>query len=133
VLIKDDGEKMTLSIRRLRCSICGKIHHELPDCLVPYKRYGQKSIEAVLDEQNQKLSIAADESTICRWRAWFASRVNHFFGCLRSIAFRFKTVVEGYRSRPPKSSLQGIYNLVGNSSNWLARVVRPVVNTNNWC
>ncbi|WP_307545897.1 DUF6431 domain-containing protein [Paenibacillus sp. V4I5] len=28
-----------LVIRRLHCSQCLKIHHELPDCIVPYKRY----------------------------------------------------------------------------------------------
>ncbi|MGI6467766.1 MAG: DUF6431 domain-containing protein [Syntrophomonadaceae bacterium] len=33
------GEKVILSIRRLRCVECKRIHHELPDMLVPYKRH----------------------------------------------------------------------------------------------
>ncbi|WP_267459278.1 DUF6431 domain-containing protein [Brevibacillus composti] len=35
----ESGEVRLLVIRRLRCSQCQKIHHELPDCVVPYKRY----------------------------------------------------------------------------------------------
>ncbi|MGB4509265.1 MAG: DUF6431 domain-containing protein, partial [Syntrophomonadaceae bacterium] len=30
------GERITLIIRRLRCVKCQRIHHELPDMLVPY-------------------------------------------------------------------------------------------------
>lgn len=128
-----DGTKRILSIRRLRCSICNKIHHELPDCLVPYKRYEQKAIEKVLSSQkNQKLDVAVDECVILRWRAWFDSRINHFIGCLRAIDQRLNKTAEGLRSCLPPSSLQGIYSLVGKSSNWLARVVRSVVNSNNW-
>ena len=51
-----DGTRRTLRIRRLRCEECRKIHHELPDFLVPYKRYTANVVEAVVEslitEQN---------------------------------------------------------------------------------
>ncbi|WP_242966792.1 DUF6431 domain-containing protein [Desulfosporosinus sp. FKA] len=31
----------------MRCVNCRRIHHELPDCLVPYKRYESTCIESV--------------------------------------------------------------------------------------
>ncbi|WP_445349419.1 DUF6431 domain-containing protein [Desulforudis sp. DRI-14] len=33
------GDKIVLIIRRLGCVACHRIHHELPDMLVPYKRF----------------------------------------------------------------------------------------------
>ncbi|MGI6365621.1 MAG: DUF6431 domain-containing protein [Bacillota bacterium] len=64
------GEKVVLVIRRLQCSHCTKVHHELPDILTPYKRYGSESIEAVVSGESE-LTVAADESTITRWKHWF--------------------------------------------------------------
>ncbi len=34
--LQGDGETIILIIRRLRCRNCRRIHHELPDILVPY-------------------------------------------------------------------------------------------------
>jgi len=46
------------------------IHHELPDLLVPYKRYDAESLEGIVIEP-ARTDIAADESTLSRWRTWF--------------------------------------------------------------
>ncbi|WP_243122238.1 DUF6431 domain-containing protein [Clostridium thermarum] len=70
--INSEGAVVVLIIRRLRCCECEKIHHELPDILVPYKRYGSESVEVVVSGDN-KHSVAADESTIYRLRSWFDS------------------------------------------------------------
>ncbi|WP_177213477.1 DUF6431 domain-containing protein [Proteiniclasticum ruminis] len=37
--IEATGSRQTLVVRRMRCpnNVCRKIHHELPDILVPYK------------------------------------------------------------------------------------------------
>jgi len=45
--------------------------------LVPSKLYGIESIEAVLN-CDKTLAIAADESTISRWKKWFSDFANHF-------------------------------------------------------
>ncbi len=83
--INSTGEVITLVIRRLRCSNCKHIHHELPDILVPYKRYDSESIESALNG-DKNLTVSADESTIYRWRKWFLEYINYFAGCLLSIA-----------------------------------------------
>ena len=129
--IDGTGEKVVLVIRRLWCSHCSKVHHELPDLLIPYKRYGTKSIEAVVSGESE-LTVAADESTITRWKQWFKEVSNYLAGALVSIAFRFRIQpVEGL-SDLPQSPLQRIWLLVGNAPHWLARAVRPVVNANCW-
>ena len=129
--INDVGEKIILVIRRLRCLQCHRIHHELPDLLVPYKHYGRDSIEAVLSG-DATLTVAADESTICRWRNWFFRWANHFLGCLISIHTRENHGSVEEKIRLPQSPLQRIWHFVGDAPGWLARVVRPVVNSNFW-
>jgi hypothetical protein len=129
--INSAGDKEVLIIRRLRCLHCGRIHHELPDILLPYKRYGSESIEAAVNG-NSDLCVAADESTIARWRKWFLERANYLLGCLTSIAFRFgKGSVESMICLP-KSAFQRIWHYVGDAPGWLARVVRPIANSNLW-
>jgi hypothetical protein len=122
---------VVLIIRRLKCKECGRIHHELPDILIPYKRYSSESIEAVI-AGDLELTVAADESTISRWRAWFFCLASYFAGALISIAARYvKNAVEEPPGLP-RSPLQRIWCHVGDGPGWLARVVRPVVNTNLW-
>lgn len=70
VWYKSSGEKAKLVIRRLYCEACSKIHHELPDLLVPYKRYDAESIERALSA-SVRIDVAADESTLLRWKCWF--------------------------------------------------------------
>jgi Domain of unknown function (DUF6431) len=129
--INEAGTKAVLVIRRLRCKDCRRVHHELPDILVPYKRYDRASIEAVVTE-NAILSVAADESTLFRWRNWFRGLANHFLGCLKSITIRYQNRSEEEAILLPKSPLQRIWHFVGDAPGWLARVVRPVANLNLW-
>ncbi len=129
--IKDTGEHMVLMIRRLRCEPCNRVHHELPDILVPYKRHCSRSIEAVVSG-GKGLSVAADESTINRWKQWFKDLANHFLGVLISIKIRLGKGAAGAGSGLPRSPLRRIRQHVGDAPGWLARVVRPVVNANCW-
>ena len=125
------GDTIVLVIRRLRCSNCSRLHHELPDILVPYKRYGSESVEAVIT-RNDNLTVTADESTIGRWRSWFLEMADYFVGCLESIAIRYSRETVEIVSRLPKSTLQKIRHHVGDAPGWLARIVRPVANSNLW-
>ncbi len=130
-LITSAGDKIILVIRRLRCLDCRKIHHELPDIVVPYKRHASESIEtAVTGDEN--LSVAADESTINRWRNWFTERAGYLLGCLTSIAARYGMGFVATPPRSPKSALQGIWSYAGDAPGWLARAVRPITNSNLW-
>jgi hypothetical protein len=114
----------------LRCKVCKRVHHELPDLLVPYKRFSSKSIESVIVD-DKAAPVPADESTLSRWRSWFRESVSHFSGCLTSIAIKFgkSSVSDSFRKM---SLLQRLWHHVGDAEGWLARVVRSVVNSNNW-
>jgi uncharacterized protein YbaR (Trm112 family) len=129
--IKSSGESCVLIIRRLRCQQCNRIHHELPDILVPYKRYDSASIETVVTGSSA-LSVAADESTIVRWRSWFRSHSTYFLGCLDSIAIRFCQGTNKGAFDLPRSVLQKIWQHTGNLVGWLGRIVRPITNVNLW-
>ncbi|KUG05276.1 hypothetical protein ASZ90_017349 [hydrocarbon metagenome] len=58
--IEGSGTKIVLIIRRLCCTECKRIHHELPDMLVPYKRHARESIETVVIHDSD-LSVNVDE------------------------------------------------------------------------
>ena len=128
--IRSSGEEAKLIIRRLRCQDCRRIHHELPDLLVPYRRYESASIERTLEDP-EAAGVAADESTLYRWRQWFAAWAVYAAGCLGSIAQRFQVPVSG-SSGPTQSVLHRIGHFVGNAPGWLARVVRPLTNLHLW-
>lgn len=63
------SKKTTYMIRRLRCKTCKRIHRELPDFLLPYKRYDEETIESVIDKKVD--DCTASPSTIQRWRSWY--------------------------------------------------------------
>jgi hypothetical protein len=129
--INETGEKIVLSIRRLRCQQCRKIHHELPDILIPYKRYDCNSIEAVI-VNGKEATVAADESTLARWQNWFNQQALYLMGCLESIAIRFGNQSVKEPIRLSSSSLHRIWQYVGDAPGWLARIVRSVTNLNLW-
>jgi hypothetical protein len=129
--IDEAGEKVVLNIRRLRCGQCRKVHHELPDILIPYKRYDSNSIEAVITGGNG-IMVSADESTLYRWKCWFKEITTYLLGCLQSICIRLGMESVEDTCHLPKSPLQKVWHFVGDASGWLARVVRPLVNLNLW-
>nr|WP_281275713.1 DUF6431 domain-containing protein [Bacillus yapensis] len=130
---KSSGESCIYNIRRLGCDNCDKIHHELPNFLVPYKRYESECIEAVLTNPSNH-DIPADESTLYRWFAWFKSLVDYWVNCLIAIMLRNKQEIplnlESGDSKP--APLFRIGRLVGDAPGWLERIVRPIVNINLW-
>ena len=127
------GDKRVYDIRRLICDNCGKIHHELPDFLVPYKRYDRECIETVLSNPTTH-DIPADESTLFRWADWFNSFVDYWIGCLVSIMLRTKqeNIPLDLTSATSMTALQRLGRLVGDTCGWLNRIVRPIVNINLW-
>jgi hypothetical protein len=127
------GETKVYNIRRLRCDQCDRIHHELPDFLIPYKRYEAECIESVLTNPAVH-DVPADESTLFRWLEWFNHFVDYWSNCLISIVLRTKQekVPLDLTSADSKTALHRIGRLVGNAPRWLERIVRPIVNFNLW-
>jgi hypothetical protein len=130
VWYKSSGEKAKLVIRRLYCEACSKIHHELPDLLVPYKRYDAESIEGALSPSS-RINVAADESTLLRWKCWFLAWVVYAAGCLQAIRIRTGLPVTG-PSAETQSALHVLGRLVGDAAGWLKRVVRSLANSHLW-
>ena len=129
--INESGHSVPLNVRRLGCKECHKVHHELPDFLVPYKRYGSSSIESVLTDAAYS-TVPADESTLYRWKAWFSYLLTYLIGCLEAILIRTGEGHLIHAEYVSKSLLQRIWHYVGDACGWLARVVRPSVNLNLW-
>lgn len=130
IWIQSTGEITHLLIRRLKCTACGRIHHELPDLLVPYKRHEAASIERAVSNP-PAADIAVEESTLNRWRRWFAWWAEYAKGCLESIACRFGLPVEA-SPKPLQAALHPLGHLLGDAPRWLARAVRPIANANLW-
>ena len=130
-----DGRPAVLSLRRLRCQQCRKIHHELPDVLIPYLRSESQVVEAVIDEASieghpaEKALSALELTGLNRWKQWYFKRLHHFVGALESIVFRYKLTCESDGHLESKSSLS---RWVGSGSGWLARTVRVIANANLW-
>jgi hypothetical protein len=120
-------------IRRLRCEQCGKIHHELPDLMIPYKRYAADIIEDTIF-QTVHLTVAADESTIYRWRKWFSTLIDYWLFILQSLLIQFEqnetpTVDLSSRLLPVHKRIGQWF---GTARGWLGKIVRPVANHHFW-
>lgn len=130
-MIDEKGVKQNLVIRRLKCEVCGKIHHELPDFLVPYKRYASQWIEAVITNR-EMCCVAVDESTFQRWRRWFSDLGWYFLDSMMAIKKQLDFKTHEHLTRPHGTALQGLIHLINREVGWLAVVVRILVNTKMW-
>ena len=108
--IGEAGIWQILIIRRLRCCDCKKIHHELPDILVPYKRHCAETIEKIIDDRVADADIG--EITIRRTRCWWNDLRVYIQGVLASLKTKFGAAF----GDPPK----------------LKEVVRALANANLW-
>ena len=86
------GEKRRITVRRMFCSACDKLHIELPDVLVPHKHYGSEVIENVVDGVSTPDDLTTEdypcEKTMERWKDWVAVNTPQIDGCLRSAGTR---------------------------------------------
>lgn len=129
--IHSDGQEKIFIIRVLGCDACKRSHRELPDFIIPYKRHLSSTIETVITGDEEQ-TVIADESTRRRWKEWFMSLVTYFAGCLNSIAIRYNQEPVKEPSDLSESAPQRIFNYVGDAPGWLARMTKPIVNTNLW-
>lgn len=116
----------------MRCTQCRRIHHELPDCLVPYKRYESASIEQATTDSSESVDTAADNATLYRWKTWFCNLAPYFCGCLKSIAIRLGQDPVEDPSVCLLSAHHQTGHYVGDAPGWLARIVRCIANSNLW-
>ena len=129
-VIEHDGNKRSLIVRRLRCIKCGRIHHELPDVLVPYKRYSSDTVENILSSHDIKSSdIPCEISTAIRIKIWFFILCKYFESTLMALSFLYennsdlcKEISNLIPCLKPRAGFTG----------WLKKLVRYIVNSGRW-
>jgi hypothetical protein len=109
-VIDGSGKRILLKIRRLKCEKCRRIHHELPDLVVPYKRHGAETIEKIIEGETE--SVPCSDDVILRIRRWWGKVSIYFKAVLRSIEMKL-----GVEYGPAPS---------------MREMIRASVNSNNW-
>ena len=110
-LMTFDWQKIYLHIRRLYCSKCRRIHHELPDCIVPYKRHCAETIENIIEGRVQ--GVPCDDGTIRRIKIWWRLMLPYFLSILLSLESKFGIEF------PAPAPLKTIVRAVANSHHWV--------------
>lgn len=65
-IIGSDGNSYNFLLRRLECSLCERLHTEIPDIIEPGKHYSADVIRRARIGDFKE--CPADDSTIRRWR-----------------------------------------------------------------
>lgn len=123
-----DGVKRYYLIPRFYCRHCGKIHHALPDFMIPFKQHTAQLVEQIVEmagtRGNQDF-IPCYDNTIKNLREWFDSIASE-------IAERLECLLHLTQSSARASSLQRIRNAVEVDRGWLKKAVATLVNKNCW-
>ena len=110
-------------LRRLRCVTCNKIHIEIPDILLPYKHYDSKTIQSVIDGDEDATGCAADDSTIRRWKTSFTASASDISQRLTSIY-----AIATDEKVPAEKSAEMLSLIKGREKHWLAFVMALLIN-----
>ena len=116
-MINSDGTKILLTIRRMKCKKCGRIHHELPDCLVPYKRFCVEMISDAVTSHISDSIFSGETSTLIRLRVWFKLFLDYVSRIREHFLLLYKTDI----------SVIDMKTIGG-----LKRIVRMLSNSNLW-
>lgn len=98
------------SLRRLRCQTCGKLHLELPDFLLPYKRYEAKVIVAVI--HGEAAQAPNETRTIQKIRSWYKQIISALTGIWHRV------VSSGFASPKKEPDLYLLVRAAVNSGFW---------------
>ncbi len=110
-LIDAKGTKHVYSLRRLRCKKCRSMHTELPDFVVPYKRYSAAVIVSV--SEGGGINVPYEERTRQKIRAWCERVTSHLQGIWR------QQVNLGFVSPHIVPDFLSLVRATVNSGNWL--------------
>ena len=109
--LRDEAREI-LIIRRLYCEKCNSIHHELPDCLVPYKRYSAEVIEGVVSGKPNK-ECGCTDNAARKLRRWWAAVLPYFMSILSTLSEKFGVNF----GKPP--AFKEMVRATANSNNWI--------------
>jgi len=99
-----------LMIRRVKCKCCGKIHHVLPDTIVPYKHYNAEAIEMII--RGRANETYCDESEINRIKSWWVRMELYILAKSDVVTMRTKTQITS------ESKLDTITHTLANAHLW---------------
>ena len=129
ILRREGGIRQWVVIRRFRCGQCGRLHNELPDCMVPYKHYHAEVISGVLDGVVSPEDLESEDypcaETMRLWIQWLAINLERIEEYLRSIAYEISDYCQEVLFS--KESLLG--SLRKNNLRWLEICLRSVCNS----
>lgn len=129
VMLLEGRERRIYIIRRLKCHRCGKLHRELPDCLVPHKHYAAEVISGVLDgivtPEDDDSADYPCEATMKRWHHWLMINRLRIEGYLRSAGYRLLDLGEELL----KSGVPLLEKLRSSNEGWLEAVLRFIYNS----
>ena len=76
--MKDETEQVReLRLRVLECENCGRTHREIPDMLVPYKRYSAQAICAMKETPEACVAEPNVRQRILLWLTWLFCYARH--------------------------------------------------------
>ena len=126
------GRKRWFAINRLKCTNekCGRLHNELPDCMVPYKHYGTDIIEDVIEGGRTADDLETEdhpcEGTMKHWKWWLSKNEVNINGQMKSVLQHLMDLdIEFLKSSD--SLLEGLRERI--SPGWLPVVVRFIYNS----
>ena len=132
-LIQADGDKVKLIIRRLRCrkESCRRIHHELPDIIVPYKRHESETIEQIISEpaDEAERSYPCEASTVYRIKMWFSLLREYLESSIQALKELYASDTVLYARL---CGLLPLHAVMRRTDGCLKRIVRIVVNSGRW-
>ena len=125
----EGGERRKFLIRRLKCSSCGRLHRELPDCLAPYKHYASEVISGVLDgivsPDDEDSTDYPCETTMHRWHCWLEANQLRIDGYLKSTGYRLL----GFSMELLGSRVPLLDKLRSSRPEWLETLLRFLYNS----
>ncbi|MDR0354947.1 MAG: DUF6431 domain-containing protein [Deltaproteobacteria bacterium] len=123
--IDEEEQKNTLHIRVLRCEKCGKIHRELPDFIVPYRRHCAPILQRCIDaEKPADFPIAVCSTpTVYKFKKVFFDLEILLLKLLQNRRAKFVLPYDF-----PLNSMQEYRQ----QNNWLSRLVFELVNHGFW-
>ena len=102
----------------MKCQSCGRIHHELPDCIDPYKRCCTELVAlAESDHAVDADTFPGENSTLVRLRVWFKLLREYVSRVREHYLLLFKT---------------DLFSIKLNTAGGLKRIVRILANSNLW-
>lgn len=104
--ISSEGDRESVQIRRMKCSVCLRIHHELPDFLLPYKRHCAQTVESIVNGETE--DVPCTPCCAHKLRTWWLLVSSYFAAILCTLIESVGAIFsEGH---PFKETIRAVVN-----------------------